>query len=149
MTSVHKPCNSRICFSMNTRHPVQCFLEFSNYSNNNNTYIIRQASKYSHSWENRSLEIRIQLLQNWLKPGESSLQFWFSTCLGPEKYIASIRTVSWKLLNSCWLYSLGFTEQSLSPPFKKRRLVKVREGYQSIFNIMINWKQKHCYYFSI
>lgn len=114
MTSLHKFFNVGTCFSINTRRPIQCFLEFIHYRNKNDTYIIKQALEYSHSWENISLEIRVQLLQNWVKLVEGSLQFRCYTCLRPEKYIASIRTVSWKPLDSCWLYTQWFTQQSLS-----------------------------------
>lgn len=115
-----KVFSARTCFSIDTRHPIQCFLEFIHYRNKNNTYIIKQALEYSHSWENTSLEIRVWLLQNWVKLVESSLQFRCYTCLGPERYTASIRTVRRKLLNSCWLHTLWVTEQNLSPPFKKK-----------------------------
>lgn len=111
MPSLDKFFNVRTCCSVHTRHLIQCFPEFINYRDKNNTYIIKQASEYSHSWENISLEIRIQLLQNWWKLVESSLQLRCYTCLGPEKYIASIRTVG----HCCKLPTLCVTVYRAGP----------------------------------
>lgn len=137
MPSLDKFFNVRTCCSVHTRHLIQCFPEFINYRDKNNTYIIKQASEYSHSWENISLEIRIQLLQNWWKLVESSLQLRCYTCLGPEKYIASIRTVSRTLLQVADSVRYGLQSRARPLP-SKRRLVKALQSYRSIFNIMIN-----------